>query len=94
MPVMTKLVPMLVGQFRTESISTLADDLSRLLVVWPDTCLREISREYGFAGGRFGFSTEDLDRALRGAKVGDLWNALLEGTMREANAVLHFAPDD
>ncbi len=93
-PVMTKLVPMLVGQFHTESISTLADDLSRLLVLWPDTCLREISREYGFAGGRFGFSTEDLDRALRGAKAGNLWNALLEGTMLEANAVLHFAPDD
>jgi hypothetical protein len=89
-----KLAAKLLEGIRADSIDHLADGIARLLASWPEQGLREVSREFGFSGGRFGFTSEELDAAIIEDKPGDLLDHFTTETLVEANKVLHFAPED
>jgi len=88
-----KLVAKLLERIRADSVDHLADGLASLLASWPEQGLREVSSEFGFAGGRFGFTSEELDAGIIGDKCRDLLDQLTTETLVEANKMLHFAPE-
>jgi tetratricopeptide (TPR) repeat protein len=53
-------------KIKLDTTEQIADGLSRILVIWPDIALLELSRQFGYASGFFGVPVDQLDKSIAG----------------------------